>query len=476
MFSPPTGVQWGVPGPRCTEMRARLRVDSRQVRLLAVLDLQDDCSLDGVAVCIELVVAGDAREGGILDGIPDVRALDRAGSLERVEEQSRSVIRKSSECVVRCPILGRICRDESLDFGARVVLGKVVGEHATLDSCATYLDEVRLVPAIATTGGTVQSHLAGLLQLEGYCGVVVGQIQELRLGGLDLGQLGLEVDGLIFIREGFIGDDFAAVFLKTSLEVIGKALVVVVAIVVQHCGRLDLEGIVRVVGHDGTLERVDEAGTEDVVADQRDLGGGGPMRDHGDAGSLCDRCDSQGDFAHEGTDDTDDLVLIDELLSRAGTDFGGTGVVLVDVVDRRLDAADHCSARSIEFPGGHGCSILAGSTKGGRSAGHWLDTAQVDNLFGGFDISFFAYDADAGNQCTDKNNSKQSSHVSPLLMRMCNAQPSGTKREHEPNGCGESRYETKKGNHLITMVHSRRVGRKVNRQMLRTVNGLWECI
>src|SRR5450756_846045 len=96
MFSPPTGVQWGVPGPRCTEMRARLRVDSRQVRLLAVLDLQDDCSLDGVAVCIELVGAGDAHEGCILHGIPDVRALDRAGSLECVEEQSHSVICKST--------------------------------------------------------------------------------------------------------------------------------------------------------------------------------------------------------------------------------------------------------------------------------------------------------------------------------------------------------------------------------------------
>ena len=63
-----------------------LRVDRHQERLLAVLDLQEDCGIDGVAVCVELIGAGDAHEGRILHGIPDVRALDRAGSLECVEE------------------------------------------------------------------------------------------------------------------------------------------------------------------------------------------------------------------------------------------------------------------------------------------------------------------------------------------------------------------------------------------------------
>jgi len=44
------------------------------------------------------------------------------------------------------------------------------------------------------------------------------------------------------------------------------------------------------------------------------------------------------------------------------------------------------------------------------------------------------------------------------------AKPSGTRPEHEPNGCGESRYETKRESHLISMAYCRRVGRKVNRQ------------
>src|SRR5450759_5619005 len=83
-----------------------LRVDRRHVRLLAVLDLQNDCSLDRVAVFVELVGACDAREGRILHGIPDVRALDRAGSLERVEEQPCSIICQSSECVGRRSVLG----------------------------------------------------------------------------------------------------------------------------------------------------------------------------------------------------------------------------------------------------------------------------------------------------------------------------------------------------------------------------------
>ena len=75
-----------VPGPRRAEMPTSLGIDGRQVLLLAVLDLQNDCGFDRVAVFVELVGACHAREGRILHGIPDVRALDRAGSLERVEE------------------------------------------------------------------------------------------------------------------------------------------------------------------------------------------------------------------------------------------------------------------------------------------------------------------------------------------------------------------------------------------------------
>ena len=37
-----------------------LRLDSRHEHLLAVLDLQNDCSLDRVAVFVELIGAGDA--------------------------------------------------------------------------------------------------------------------------------------------------------------------------------------------------------------------------------------------------------------------------------------------------------------------------------------------------------------------------------------------------------------------------------
>src|SRR5450756_1107843 len=129
-----------------------LRVDRRHVDLFAVLDLQDDCGLDGIPVFVELIGACDAQEGRILHDIPDIRTLDRAGSLEGVEEQSRSVIRKSSECVGRCSVLGRVCCDESLDFGAEVVLGEVIGEDATLDSRATYLDEVVVTGTSPYTG------------------------------------------------------------------------------------------------------------------------------------------------------------------------------------------------------------------------------------------------------------------------------------------------------------------------------------
>ena len=49
------------------------------------------------------------------------------------------------------------------------------------------------------------------------------------------------------------------------------------------------------------------------------------------------------------------------------------------------------------------------------------------------------------------------------------AQPSGTSREHEPNGCGESMYETKRGKHPISIMHSCNVDKKVNRQTLETM-------
>ena len=34
-----------------------------------------------------------------------------------------------------------------------------------------------------------------------------------------------------------------------------------------------------------------------------------------------------------------------------------------------------------------------------------------------------------------------------VLLGESKAKPSGTRREHEPNGDNEPRYETKKGNH-----------------------------
>jgi hypothetical protein len=63
-----------------------------------------------------------------------------------------------------------------------------------------------------------------------------------------------------------------------------------------------------------------------------------------------------------------------------------------------------------------------------------------------------------------------------VLVGESNAQPSGTRREHEPNGCGESRYETKRGNDPVSMVHSCRSDRKVNMRMPRTVKGSFKRI
>jgi hypothetical protein len=59
-----------------------------------------------------------------------------------------------------------------------------------------------------------------------------------------------------------------------------------------------------------------------------------------------------------------------------------------------------------------------------------------------------------------------------VLLGASEAQPSGTRREHEPNGCGEPMYEAKKGSRLMSMANCRRVGRKVNRK--RTAKELLE--
>jgi hypothetical protein len=63
-----------------------------------------------------------------------------------------------------------------------------------------------------------------------------------------------------------------------------------------------------------------------------------------------------------------------------------------------------------------------------------------------------------------------------VLLSESEAQPSGTRREHEPNGCGESRYETKRGNDPVSMVQSCRSDRKVNTWMPRTVNDSFKRI
>src|SRR5450830_138326 len=59
-----------------------------------------------------------------------------------------------------------------------------------------------------------------------------------------------------------------------------------------------------------------------------------------------------------------------------------------------------------------------------------------------------------------------------VLLSASEAQPSGTRREHEPNGCGVPMYEAKKGSRLMSMANCRRVGRKVNRK--RTAKELLE--
>jgi len=59
-----------------------------------------------------------------------------------------------------------------------------------------------------------------------------------------------------------------------------------------------------------------------------------------------------------------------------------------------------------------------------------------------------------------------------VLLGESEAQPSGTRREHEPNGCGVPMYEAKKGSSLMSMANCRRMGRKVNRK--RTAKKLLE--
>ena len=51
-----------------------------------------------------------------------------------------------------------------------------------------------------------------------------------------------------------------------------------------------------------------------------------------------------------------------------------------------------------------------------------------------------------------------------ILLGESEAKPSDTSREHEPSGCSESRYETNRESHLISMANCRRVDRKVNRR------------
>ena len=98
------------------------------------------------------------------------------------------------------------------------------------------------------------------------------------MGIPDVGELRLEVDVAVGIA--LVGDDLSAHPNERLGKILREADRVVVAHVLEDGGLRQFQIVVDELGHHISLEGIDEAGAEDVIAHLRHLGIGGGGRDH----------------------------------------------------------------------------------------------------------------------------------------------------------------------------------------------------
>ncbi|MGA2082787.1 MAG: hypothetical protein ABSH53_19545 [Holophaga sp.] len=198
---------------------------------------------------------------------------------------------------------------------------QVVHEQAALEGVAGQGDQVLGGPAVAAQQQLVDAQFPGLLGGQGDVVVVGGDEDDVRVGGLDLGERGAEV--LLAGGVAHLGHHLAAGLLEAILEELGQAGGVRVVDGHEDRGLLLVQLLTGEVGSHLALVGVGEAGAEHEFVDlavvlDGDLGVGGGGGDQGHLGLVDDGGHRDGLAGTLGAHDGDHLAF-DQAESPAGT-------------------------------------------------------------------------------------------------------------------------------------------------------------
>ena len=238
---------------------------------------------------------------------------------------------------------------------------------------------MRGLPAIAAEEGAGDAKFAGLAGYKGGLGVVSGHENGVHAGGANGGELGFEV--LVALGVFLLEGDLSAIGEEALLEVFCQADGVGGGDGSQDGDAFGLECFFGELGHYGALKRVNEADTEDVVADGGDLWVGGGRRDHRDLRALGDGGHLEGAAGGDLAEEGDDLFAGEEL---AGNGGGFAGLRLIILGEELKGAAEH-AASGVDVFDGEECASVGRVAKRGFFARKGGNLADFNRLGGGED-------------------------------------------------------------------------------------------
>ena len=264
-----------------------------------------------------------------------------------------------------------------MDGGRGVIGGEVGGEAVAFQGHAANGDERGRFPAVAAEQRDVDAQLPRLQGDQAGLGVVAGDKYDFGAGGLDGGELGVEI--LVAAAVFFLVHNFAAAGEELFLEEFGEAEAVVAFHIGEDGGGMGLEGLGGEVGHDRALEGINKTDAENVIAHLGDLGIGGGRGDHGNAALLADGRGFEGtggrDFAEHG----DHAVAGDQFTNHGGG-LAGLGLVVFGV---EFDFLAEHAAGGVDFIHRLLDAFMGGLAEGGLGAGQGAVFAHLDDVAAG---------------------------------------------------------------------------------------------
>ena len=253
----------------------------------------------------------------------------------------------------------------------------MAGVVGSLDSLAADFDQFGGLPAVAAEDRDGEAEVAGLLTNEGGLGVETSSDDGVGVHRFDRGELGAE----IFVAFGvflFDGDD-APEGGEFFTENFGEAHTVGGGDGGEDGDAFGFEGGGGEFGEDGTLERVDEAGAENVVALFGDFGSGGRRGNKRDTGGLRERGDFEAVGGGAAAEKGDYFFAAEEFFGDGG---GVAGLRLVVFNDDGEGAAEDAAA-GVDFGDGHEHAAVGLLAERGFLAGEGFDFAELNGLGGG---------------------------------------------------------------------------------------------